>query len=488
VKIMHIDKDTLELLALEAAFDSREITRLKRHLSSCADCRNRLAEIREFYGAAEKEYLELRKSNTIRPSTALASRSQSALAPAIFEQYVDVHRQPRGFVSRLYIFARSRPFVSGLGAMVIMASFALGLNYLFLRGTVMNPEYVHVNLERMSMDVYSQKDELIWNKPIGGSAGSIQVAMDRREELSQVADVNHDGKKEVVTTYTLDRNGTNPLSSLVTVFNWDGSISRQRSLAILPSYRGEQYDSTFMAQGVLVLTGADESGTQIFVCLQNRRSPFALVRLDGRLNQLGAYWHFGHLHGPLQMTMADGHRVLLLWGIDDEATKQGVGGSTLVVLDPSKIIDVSESSATPGFGFPTSGAELYYIRFPDPDFVASISASSDIRRIEGITENSIHLMQFIETADESFAGIEYVLDQSWRVTQVKPISGFDAHYRKLEAGGIVSTQLSPDYFTALGHGVRYWDGHTWVGHSTEVKVAEKLSGNLGVASDSSPGK
>jgi hypothetical protein len=202
---------------------------------------------------------------------------------------------------------------------------------------------------------------------------------------------------------------------------------------------------------------------EVFVCVKNRRSPFALFRLDHQLNVIGAYWHFGHLFGPLVLVRRDSTRVIALWGTNDEAGDRGLSRSALVILDPAKIQGTTESSATRGFGYPMSTAEVVYMRMPDPDMVASAPMlSSMIRRIESVTPTTIHVVQAFFAVHQQLGGIEYVVDYNWSVIDVRPMSGLAAAIERFSPKAAAVRRDNPEYYKALGRNVEYWDGRTWM--------------------------
>jgi hypothetical protein len=120
----------------------------------------------------------------------------------------------------------------------------------------------------------------------------------------------------------------------------------------------------------------------------------------------------------------------------------------------------------------TSDAEIAVLRFPDPDFVGTGGVTSSVRRIEAITEQSLHVIQSFETSrGETLPGLEYILHRNLSVALVRPISGFEAVHHQLVPGGATSVTLGARYFDALASGVKYWDGTSWLGHTTMVQGA-----------------
>ncbi|HSQ76222.1 MAG TPA: hypothetical protein VLT13_11730, partial [Bacteroidota bacterium] len=197
-------------------------------------------------------------------------------------------------------------------------------------------------------------------------------------------------------------------------------------------------------------------------------------RFDASLNELGTYWHYGHLHGPREISIAGAHKALLLWGVDDGARDQGLSPSTLVALEPSRIVGESEASSTPGFGFPVSKAEIASLRFTDPDLVVASKATSSIQRIEAVTQVSIHVVQVFRTTERLLPGIEFILGRDFSVVQVKPVSGYEILHREVMSPGVTSRTMGPEYFRDLGDGVQYWNGRNWVNTPTTVAPAGLL--------------
>ena len=471
---MHLDNDKLELLALGEAFDPRVLRQMEDHLDSCVDCRKRLDEIRSFYTAAEEEYQDLEHRKVFNPPAALALRKPVDPPLPIYEHFVTARRSSYGLLERLSAFRHSHPVATGLGGFALVGALGLVLFSLFNFDTHVNPAYVSLDASRLSMDVYDKEDRRIWSKPIWISPEAIQIALDHREQSTQVVDIDRDGTNEIVTTNKLTSVGPDPLSSVVTIFNADGSLRSQRSLGSIVSFRGSKSDTTFDAKGLFVMAGTDTSETEIYVCLENRRSPFALVRLDDSLNELGTYWHYGHLHGPREISIAGAQKALLLWGVDDGAREQGLSPSTLVALEPSRIVGETEASSTPGFGFPVSRAEIAILLFPDPDLVVARKATSSFQRVESVTQVSIHVVQVFQTTERLLPGIEFILGRDLSVVQVKPVSGYEILHREVMSSSVTTRTLGPEYFRDLGEGVLYWNGRNWVNTPAMVAPAGLL--------------
>lgn len=466
---MHLNNDTLELLALNQSFPSRDLARMRRHLASCVQCRERLEEIRQFYAAADAEVAEARREEINAPTALPAVRRENTLLQTIFDQSVSVRRPPQRILDRLTIFWKSRPFAAGLGGALLVGALGVGLVSLFQSPRDTNPAYASVNPDQLSMNVYNQRDQVLWSKPIWVTGAQLLLEKDRREHMVQVVDLDRDGRREVVTTYKLSRDGGSPLSSSVAVFNADGSLRAQRQLSAPVSYRGATFDSTFDSKGLLAYTPPGAAESEIVVCAQNRRSPFAFVRLSAGLQLLGTYWHFGHLHGPAEVPAPSGGKLLVLWGVDDLADAEGLTRSTLVVIDPSRMNGSIESSATPGFGHPVGDAEAFVIRFPDPDILVPLEAQSSLRRIEAVTPHSLHVVQLLTVDGRDLPGLEYVFDLTWKLTGIKPISGFEQQHQQLALDGKISSTFGQAYLDALARRLQYWDGRSWTSAHTRVQ-------------------
>ena len=98
------------------------------------------------------------------------------------------------------------------------------------------------------------------------------------------------------------------------------------------------------------------------------RSPGVTIRMDANGAELGRYWHFGQLREISSVTLGpERKKRILLAGIDDaDDTTQSVA-SVIVVLDPAKVTGEERSTRNPGFRFPVSEAEQYYIELPVTD-------------------------------------------------------------------------------------------------------------------------
>jgi hypothetical protein len=137
------------------------------------------------------------------------------------------------------------------------------------------------------------------------------------------------------------------------------------------------------------------------------------------------------------------------------------------VLDPKKIVGITESSATRGFGNPASDAELFYVRFPvcDLDKAMNVHSSAQIRNNERVGSLSISS----GLNNDKSPNFEYCFDSQMHATQVLYDSQTPAIHSKLRSEKKITSTFDASYLENLRQGVEYWDGSGWQSNWTKVK-------------------
>ncbi len=213
--------------------------------------------------------------------------------------------------------------------------------------------------------------------------------------------------------------------------------------------------------GLALAHGAKGAGIEIVASVQHYRSPTVVARLNGRGELLGEYRHFGHLYSPqtVSSSAVSGDLVVLIGSNDVDSTSGGEF-PVIVVLDPSKISGRSEATTTRGFGFPSSMAEVVYIRIPYSDMDNAVDAVIDVVRPMAAGGKR---WSFLVAGSESTSGscFEYVFDQTWRVESVLSTDANARIRAKMLDKGLVHGQIDQRYLNALKNSVEYWDGQEW---------------------------
>ena len=149
---------------------------------------------------------------------------------------------------------------------------------------------------------------------------------------------------------------------------------------------------------------------------------------------------------------------MILAGVNDARDSAGISFPAIVVLDPLKIIGMSESSASRGFGFDKASAEMYYIRLPEPDVYRALGGKGGVRVLKADADQ---WLTFLVQRQRDDPGIEFVFSRDMVLKEVKLSDGFDQIHEKLLKEGKITSALDGSYLASLKRGVRYWDGQMW---------------------------
>ncbi|HUI64614.1 MAG TPA: hypothetical protein VL126_07225, partial [Bacteroidota bacterium] len=144
--------------------------------------------------------------------------------------------------------------------------------------------------------------------------------------------------------------------------------------------------------------------------------------------------------------------------------------AAIAVLDPAKIWGSTEASASRGFGFPVSTAELYYIkaelpRLPIP--ADSNRGKEAFLSLKTAQDSSLVFLCSTRTATgrPDFA---FTFDKTMHLSGVS----LDDNARQLMFTRYLSDhgpQALDRFMRRLAQGISYWDGRKWRKDPTEVK-------------------
>lgn len=470
----HIDEHILELFVLGAAEVRDQRDGIETHLQTCARCRDLIEQMKSFYKEADVEFNRHPQFAPTKGTSLVHARQE--LAP-LFEgiEPSEVQLRPAG-LRRVQAFARRHPFMSGAG------TFALGVT-LFLAGSTMlnspfrdrNPVYTHYNLKENTVEVYNRRDEKLWQKPTLQAADIETNEMGTRVRRAVVGDLDGTGHNKVVTTIPMWNDDQKEWISLIRGFDADGTLLFETNLNQTTRYRGRKYASDFYAHGITIMESPGGTTRTILVNVTNHRSPFFLARLDHRGNLLGEYWHFGHLIGAYEIPKSDPREdaLVALCGVNDVGDSTYETVPVIVIVDPSKITGIDESTATPGFGKPESGAERFYIRLPQTDMARALGIVEGARYLRYSADPNLTFC--VEGTDDQGTRIafDYTFTKEMKISSVKPMSGVETIHARLLAEGKISSTFDSSYTENLKKGIQYWDGRDW--RTNVVRVGERTS-------------
>jgi hypothetical protein len=457
----HIDHHTLELHILNSDSIKRRRRGIARHLAVCPHCRAIADELLLIYAEADKQ-VQTTKDVPAITNGIVSGWNEHILASRDHDPRPLV-KVNRSFVQRFVWFSRSHPFVASTGILTSIVCLVFGAtNLLRLVTPTSNPAKVHYDTSEDILEVYDEKENLLWRKP---SQGLMRIQEGERNMGSQfalVGDLDGNGRNEVITMLPIESANSQPINNSIRIFDSNGDVIASRTFGDKVSFEGRDYQSGQFWEGGLALVRTPNSARrEILASALHYRSPSVIARVSGRGELLGEYWHFGHLHCTQTIHLGNGTEAGVIFvGSNDVDGSSGGKLPVIAVLDPSKIIGSSEATATRGFGYPGSMAEVVYIRIPMSDMDYALQAVVDIIRfMPGDGEHWSFIVAGNDTTNGS--SFEYVFGSDWRIESVLSTDSNNRSRARLIKKGLVHGQIDLRYLNALKDSVKYWDGQNW---------------------------
>jgi hypothetical protein len=458
----HIDEHILELYVLHSPDIEERRGVIEEHFLECETCRQLAEEIAAQYSGAVQDLVKLEKQ-PVGTSTSLVP-SSGKLVP--FNDVFEVEaRQKKTAIDRFVSFVRRRPAVAAASGLGIVAACVLG-------GMIMvnriakddNPVSVLMNKNTYRIEVFNKDNNLLWELPYLRS-GLRDDSVDIGTKAVAVADLDGDDRNEIVVSAVFPDCADASLS-ILRVFNADKSLRFQIPFQAKLRYGPFQYAEPFSTRYLLMPEKRQNSGQGVFLTCAGRRSPTGLMRIDKSGKVIGTYWHYGHLNsGYLTKLAGAGDNVVVLLGSNDAADtivgNKTVHDPSIVVLNLEKIKDITESSATRGFGFQPSIAEMFYIKLPTSDM--SIAQNQLPTPYLAYQSDSVLVitLQHTTMGVNVLPGFDFGFDQMMKPIWVKSVDGNDEIHRKLKKKGLIKSILNDQYLENLKRQIQYWDGTRW---------------------------
>jgi hypothetical protein len=458
----HYSEHILELYVRNSSEVESEKEAISQHLQTCAGCRDLVREMQEFYARTEDSKKLLAEQ--------AEDSSSLMMEPHIGRRKISISYVPNSLPARFIRFVKKRPVTS---SMFTVGFIVLGLYSINMipKKNGSNPWYYEYNSSNNSVVVYDRNDIKLWEKRLKEDVAAIEN-VERTSNFHQTlaADIDHDGKNEVVILPALSIDGFT-LPSLK-IFDEKGILKDKSTFPFQKvQYKTKQYETEFIP--MCVLFGGNKQ-KNLFVSFQNGRSPSVIVRYDENGNILGTYWHYGQLPNMMFFDANhDGIDELILNGINDTEDETARSYAVTVVLDPDRIIGNSESSATKGFGFVSSDAEEHYIRYPNPEIIlrstVNLFAKNELYK-EGDKVFRVLTEAIVKEAE---VAIEYYFDSLMAVTDAKFAGQTLIQHNQLYKEGKLKQPINEQYIKSLKESVLYWNGSQWL--NKPVKHFEQLS-------------
>ena len=140
------------------------------------------------------------------------------------------------------------------------------------------------------------------------------------------------------------------------------------------------------------------------------------------------------------------------------------------IVDPERIVGDAEATATRGFGFHASDAEVFYIRFSESDMEVALGLDPVAPvLISSVNEPQIRVVISRTSSNELPIGFEYIFSKDMSAEDVKYESPDVGIHTLLKKKGKVSSTFDKKYLSDLKNAVRYWNGREWKKEVTKVR-------------------
>jgi len=468
----HIDEHTLELFVLGAKEVRGKKKSIEAHIKKCEGCRTLAVTMTKFYADAETqlksqpqlaEHLEraliwprTEVERAIEPFYSTSKTLVPALAPKTLLQHV-------------FSYAKQNPVKFGVGLFAVVGLLAATVNFgskSFFRDT--NPAYAVLSEPNTALEVYNRDGEKLWQLFQPQIKHFIEADAKWRISHAAVADLNGDGRNEIITTLPLPtENGS---TRTMRVYDADRKLVIEKKFENTAiDFLTNHYEANFEFRGILVGNFAGKEKMEIFASADNGRSPWFLARLDAKGQTLGRFWHFGQMGGYYAVDLDDnGRKEIILCGMNQVNDLQLAQFAVVAVLNPEQIIGDVEATATRGFRLGPSDAEIYYIQIPVSDMTKALGLEQTIRCISSTSERQLRFVASSSASDE-FPNFEFIFSKDMRLQEVKYSDQDILLHARLKKEGKIHSTFDHNYLENLKKGIRYWDGKEWRKEVTKVR-------------------
>jgi len=463
----HPGEHSIELYVLRAPLGEKERREIESHLEDCEGCRGLSETASTFYADLQ---IDILTRPAELPGVPRRLPVRSARPPAIFEppfrdvSLAQIH--PPGLMRR---FVRAHPFVAGGGGLALLG----GLVFLMLTFDLM-PAADHrlstavENQSSSTIDAYNREGVKLWSYPVQHLNDLMQTEQRLGQPFTQVADMNGDGAKEVLTSLPFSPPEA-PYGEVLHVL--DGRMNE--IMTIRPgeavSCRGRIYPSEFRVSAFSVGDFSGSGRSEIFILTHHLHSPSVLSRYDAAGKRLGTYRHFGQIRmmGTAPIAGAGGNE-FVLFGMSD--SDEGRNMQVVIGLDPSRINGDGESSFSGGFGLPVSPAERYYALIPRTILAKESGAQLRLSGAKSVPLQNEPGFRVLATAvpDSIPVYYEFIFRADFGIVGVKSANETKGLFDALEARGRVRGDFFDGYMKTVAGEIRYWDGGAWQPRPVQV--------------------
>ena len=162
-----------------------------------------------------------------------------------------VDRSP---LQRFVRFSRSHPIAASTCIVTALVSIVLGsTNVMRWLGPASNPAKVHYDTSKDILEVYDEKENLLWGKPSRGLAEIEKSEIDRGSRSTAIGDLNGDGRNEVIAMLPIESANSQPVNNSIRIFDSNGGLIASKALGDMVCFAGRTYQATQFGGAGLVL-------------------------------------------------------------------------------------------------------------------------------------------------------------------------------------------------------------------------------------------
>jgi len=460
----HYDEHTLTLYVLGHESANAEREAITAHLAECRGCSEIAATLRLLHAEVDRELEAAPAEEADEPGELMRVPGERTLR--LDHRPGDIVQAGAPIGSRVMRYAYRHPVTSGAGVLIlgVILFFSVG-SLVRMIGThpVGRPSLVRYTAPGTEFEVCDNEARRLWAAPVrdGRSAQASEGELNAR--MTRIADLGGTGELDVISSASYT-DAEKPVTNTLRVFNESGTLTRTIQLGRNVSFRGDEYPLYFQLGPLVVVSDGPNRPAEIIAMACNYRSPCGIYRISAKGEILGEYWHYGWVRGIAAASLAGiDHQVVILCGANEVADKADSAFPCIIVLDPHKISGVAEGTASRGFSFPPSGAELFYIK-------------AELPRIAVDPDSSFGKESFSKSPLFGQDG-SLIFDCSYRTLDHRPIVSFSfdsrmsirAAFLTDNSRELMRLRYLPDHSAQaldrfLGEavaGVSYWNGRAW---------------------------
>ena len=442
----HYDEHTIAQFLLNPSPQDAERALFLEHIRVCFSCREMYEELNTFYGALHEQRKLLPGSREQGAHDLIRSWREGRVAVAGSRTWKDR-------TATVFRVVRERPVIAvGISSL----SIALLLFVLLSRPKITdaNPAHAITDDDAKALEVYNGSNQKLWEEHWTSQERYRETEVAAHLSMSTVVDIDGDGRNEVVTVLPFGNSTTQQEWATLRVFGSDSKLLLRQPLGHDAHYKGQAIESTFTASMLAIGRNSPDGKPTLLIALKNRHSASVLLRLDHQGNVLGEYWHYGHFESFYATDLHENRRQeLILCGINDEM-EHGV----VIVVDPAKIVGLTEATATPGFGYRPSLAEEYYVELPMSVFEKDRIARG---RASYVYADNQHSLSIAYGYGHNSSMLDYIFSREMVIQQINASDDARVRFDEYVAKGNARNISLDSTLHVLSKSIRYWTGSQW---------------------------